>query len=229
MDLAKAQGELKAANGDVSKISADALQFFAEYTPPATDGLIPQDKANSMVASARKKAEAQIAEMQEQLEALQEAKTGKPDFEKQLERMQAKLAQAQKDAETAMQQLELTKRGAALKDLSSKIGWHDGVSADVREAVLERMTKDLAIDDLVDDAMVSPLLSKFRESNPNLVAASAAAGAGSRPGAASASGEMKEVSNKWLHELAASNPGKHAEVMSTLWEGVASGKVKIVA
>jgi hypothetical protein len=87
----------------------------------------------------------------------------------------------------------------------------------------------MAIADLTDEKTVAPLLAKFRDGNPNLVAASAAAGAGSRPGGAAASPTVKEVSQRELMAMASADPQKHAAIIKTLWADHAAGKVKIVA
>jgi colicin import membrane protein len=230
MDLAEAQAEIKAANGDASKISADALAAVAEYKAP--EGLLTPDEANARVASARKKAEklaaenaAKVAELQEQLEDAAAGKSGASDVERKLEKLEAKLKAAQAEAEQAKADAVSTKKSMAMAKINAEIGWAEGIGQEARDALVNAKFGTLDLDDLMDADAVKPLIGEFRESNPWAVNGSAAAGAGSKPGGAAASTGPKEVTQSALVELAKTDKGAYDANM----KAVSAGELKIVA
>lgn len=221
-------------------VMADAPAQAAPEQEPAApqapqEPVVSQAKANAMVASARKKLESQLAkeaqaraELAEQLEELQAAKGGKPDTERQLEKLQAKLQAAVAEAEKAKADALGVKKDMAMAKINGEIGWAEGIGEEARNALVSAKFGALDLDDLTDADIVAPLVSEFRESNPWAVAGSAAAGAGAKPGAAVVNGR-RTVSRSELNTLAKSNPDEYMKQSSALWKGVSDGTITLVA
>ena len=236
MELAEAQAAIQAANGDKAAISDEVNTFLAGYAPPTTDGMITQEKANAMVASARKKleaqnasAEAKIAEMTEQFEELQNRQSGTQDTERQMEKLLAKLKAAQEQAEAAQAETLGVKKNMAMSKIHEQIGWADGIGQDARDALVLAKFGALDLGDLTDADAMKPIIAEFRDANPWAVAGSVASGTGGGPGGADTSGGVKEVSMSQMVELAKTDRAKYDQTMKAVWEGQAAGKVKLVA
>ncbi len=188
---------IELSDDQIEKLKADGV----EIKEVDLDGQFAQirkksdSKASKAIAEAQAKAEADIETLREELEEAKTATGNNTEAEKvqkQLEKMQTKLAEIEQAKADAESKLSSMSRKQALAEIrrNSGVKFADGFNQAIAERAFEEKFADLDNDDLSDPESYKSLIEAFRSENPAMVRADSNGGTGVKTGEKSKAGKL---------------------------------------
>jgi len=206
---------------DGGELSDAEKEFLSSYEEPDVDAVANARGKKERLKLEKKLAdkEAEMAELQSEVEAAAEGSSELDKLQKQLEKANAKIEKAEAELTKERETLAATTRANALKSLN--VSWMDDVPSEYRDTVLTTSFNDIDTDDLSDASVTKPILDKLIETQARFISSGVQGGAGSGKGESGHSTESK----KWTREKinAAIADGTYGEHADAIKQAVANG------